>query len=99
MPYRPSAFHRLMEPLDRRVLQRAVESHNGNRGVGDGDTAWTCQRHLKALLFAQFAGLESLRKIEQGLAAKPAALYHLGLRPASRSTLSDASAARPAASS
>lgn len=97
MPYRPSAFHRLMEPLDRRVLHRAVETHNGNRGVGDGDTAWTCQRHLKALLFAQFAGLESLRKIEQGLAAKPAALYHLGLRPASRSTLSDASAARPAA--
>lgn len=96
MPFTPSAFHRLLEPLDRRVLARCVEQHNGNRGVGEGDGAWTCQRHLKALLFAQFAGLKSLREIEQALAARPEALYHLGLRLPRRSTLSDASAARPA---
>lgn len=77
-------------------MNRIVAAHDGNRGVGEGDNAWTCQRHLKSLLFAQFAGLSSLREIEQGLAARPAALYHLGLRPPRRSTLSDASAARPA---
>lgn len=97
MPYLPTAFQRLLEPLDRRVLNRIVDAHAGNRGVGDGANAWTCQRHLKSLLFAQFAGLTSLREIEQALAARPAALYHLGLRPPCRSTLSDASAARPAA--
>jgi len=69
----------------------------GNRGVGTGEGAWTCQRHLKTLLFAQFAGLQSLREIEQATTARPGALYHLGLRPAKRTTLSDALAARPAA--
>lgn len=41
--------------------------------------------------------INSLREIEQALSGRPAALYHLGLRPPRRSTLSDASAARPAA--
>jgi len=97
VPFLPTAFHRLLEPVDRRIVTRIVDDHNGNHGVGTGPGAWTCQRHLKALLFAQFAGLNSLREIEQALAARPAALYHLGLRPPKRSTLSDASAARPAA--
>lgn len=97
MPYACSAFHRLLEPLDRRVVARVVAAHDGNRGVGEGPGAWTCQRHLKALVFAQLAELDSLREIEQALAARPEALYHLGLRRPKRSTLSDASAARPAA--
>ena len=75
MPYLPTAFHRLLEPLDRRVVNRIVAAHDGNLGDGDGDHAWTCRRHLKSLLFAQFAGLGSLREIEQALAARPAALY------------------------
>lgn len=97
MPFIRSAFQRLLEPLDRRVVNRIVEQHRGNRGVGHGDGAWTCQRHLKALLFAQFAGLKSLRELVDGLSAQPAGLYHVGLRPPKRTTLSDASAARPAA--
>lgn len=96
MPFLPSAFHRLLEPLDRRVVNRVVDRHKGNHGVGSGPRAWNCQRHLKAMLFAQFAGLNSLREIEQALAARPGALYHLDLIPAKRSTLSDAAAARPA---
>ena len=95
MPFQPSAFQRVLEPLNRRVVDRIVADHDGNRGVGNGANAWTCQRHLKALLFGQLAGLKSLREIVQALPARPAALYHLGLRPARRSTLSDASAARP----
>jgi hypothetical protein len=86
-----------LEPLDRRLLARTVARHDGNHGVGEGAGAWTCQRHLKALVFAQVSGLNSLREIEQALAARPAALYHLDLRRPRRSTLSDASAARPAA--
>ena len=65
--------------------------------MGTGANAWTCQRHLKTLVFAQVAGLNSLREIEQGLSARPDALYHLDLRIPKRTTLSDASANRPAA--
>lgn len=79
------------------MLNQIVAAHQGNRGVGEGERAWTCQRHLKTLLFAQIAGLGSLREIVQALQADPAALYHVGLRLPARSTLSDASAARPAA--
>ena len=97
MPFMRSAFARLLEPLDRRVIARAVQAHDGDHGVGSGDNAWTCARHLKALLFAQFAGLTSLRQIVEALGAQSAAFYHLNLRPPRRSTLSDANAQRPAA--
>lgn len=86
-----------MEPLDRRVVARAVRAHDGDRGVGRGDNAWTCERHLKALLFAQFAGLKSLREIVEALAGQSASFYHLNLRAPCRSTLADANRARPAA--
>jgi putative transposase len=83
--------------LDRRVIARAVAAHAGDRGVGGGDNAWTCERHLKALLFAQFAGLKSLREIVAALAGQSASFYHLNLRAPRRATLADANAARPAA--
>jgi hypothetical protein len=85
-----------LEPLERRVLNRIVERHGGDHGVGCGANAWTCVRHLRTLLFAQLAGLGSLREIEQGLCAHPGGLYHLDLRLPRRSTLSDAQANRPA---
>ncbi len=80
MRFQASVFHRLLEPLDRRVLNRIVSRHGGDHGVGSGPRSWTCIRHLKAMLFAQFAGLDSLREIEQALGAQPGGLYHLGLR-------------------
>jgi len=97
MPFMPSAFARLLEPLDRRVIGRVVRAHGGDHGVGRGDKAWTCERHLKTLLFAQFAGLQSLREIVVGLGARGASFYHLNLRAPCRSTLADANAERPAA--
>ena len=97
MPYSPTAFHRLLEPLDRRMIARAVSAHGGDHGVGNGDHAWTCERHLKSLLFAQWAGLTSLRQIVAGLAAQSRSFYHLNLREPCRSTLADANAERPAA--
>jgi putative transposase len=97
MPFMRSAFAGLLEPLDRRVIARAVRAHDGDHGVGGGDNAWTCERHLKSLLFAQFAGLKSLREIVEGLGAHSASFYHLNLRAPCRSTLSDANRERPAA--
>ncbi len=90
MPHMASVFSQLLEPLDRRVLNRIVARHDGDRAVGSGPNAWTCVRHLRTMLFAQFSGLNSLREIEQGLAAHPSGLYHLDLRLPRRSTLSDA---------
>jgi len=95
VPYHPTVFGQLMEPLNRREMNRIVARHEGDRGVGKGANAWTCVRHLKAMLFAHLGGLGSLREIEQGLAAHPGGLYHLDLRLPRRSTLSDAQANRP----
>lgn len=97
MPYSPTAFQRLLEPLDRRTIVRAVVAHDGDHGVGRGDNAWTCERHLKTLVFAQVAGLTSLREIITGMAANSRWFYHLNMRMPCRSTLADANAARPAA--
>jgi hypothetical protein len=97
VPHSRTAFHRLLEPLDRRVIARAVAAHGGDHGVGGGDRAWTCERHLKSLLFAQWAGLTSLRQVVAGLAAHSRSFYHLNLRAPCRSTLADANAERPAA--
>ena len=97
MPHSCTAFHRLLEPLDRRMIARAVSAHGGAHGVGNGDNAWTCERHLKSLLFAQWAGLTSLRQIVAGLGAQSRSFYHLNLRAPCRSTLADANAERPAA--
>ncbi len=97
MPHMRSAFARLLEPLDRRVIARCVAAHGGDRGVGRGAKAWTCERHLKTLLFAQVTGLDSLREIEAALGAQAPSYYHLNLRAPARATLSDANAARPAA--
>lgn len=97
MPYCSTTFQRLLEPLDRRFFKRIVDKHGGDHGVGSGPGGWSCERHFKTLLFAQITGLVSLREIEAALAAKPAALYHLGLRAPRRTTLSDASRSRPAA--
>ena len=52
---------------------------------GEGEGSWTCQRHLKALLFAQLAGLSSLREIVEALSSRPTrsitALGHRVARP------------------
>jgi putative transposase len=97
VPYTPTAFQRLLEPLDRRLVAQAVGAHDGDFGVGSGENAWTCARHLKALLFAQVAGLDSLRPILAGLEANSQWFYHLDLRVPPRSTLADANRERPAA--
>ena len=48
MPFRLTVFGRIVEPLDGRQVKRIAARHNGDRGVGNGDRAWRCERHLKA---------------------------------------------------
>jgi hypothetical protein len=107
-----SAFHQLLEPLDRRIIARAVAAHAGDRGVGSGERAWTGGRCLRSVLSAQWAGLTSLREIVAGLGAQSRRFchlnrhhlnryhlnrYHLNRRAPCRATLAAANADRPAA--
>ena len=50
-----------------------------------GFSSWN---HFAAMLFGQLAGQDSLRGIEAGLATQSKSLYHLGIEPIHRSTLS-----------
>ncbi|MCK5341774.1 MAG: IS4 family transposase [Candidatus Heimdallarchaeota archaeon] len=57
-----------------------------------GFTSWN---HFVSMLFSQLAGHDSLRGIEAGLATQSKHLYHLGVKPVHRSTLSYANKHRP----
>ncbi len=51
--------------------------------------------HFTSMLFGQLSGQDSLRGIEAGLASQTNTLYHLGVKPVYRSTLSYANEHRP----
>lgn len=61
------------------VSETKTEYHS--RGL----SSWN---HFVAMLFGQLAGQDSLRGIEAGLATHARSLYHLGIKPIHRSTLS-----------
>lgn len=61
------------------VLETKTEYHSR------GFSSWN---HFVAMLFGQLSGQDSLRGIEAGLASQFRHLYHLGIRPIHRSTLS-----------
>jgi hypothetical protein len=61
------------------VLETKTEYHSR------GFSSWN---HFTSMLFGQLSGQDSLRGIEAGLATQANALYHLGVRPIHRSTLS-----------
>lgn len=93
MRHHNTVFHAVLKLVPWSVLDRLVEQFKANKGV----RRLTTQNHLVALLFAQFAGIESLRAIEAGLESHASKLYHLGASEVSRSTLSDANTLRPCA--
>lgn len=61
------------------VSQTKTEYHSR------GFSSWN---HFVAMLFGQLSGQDSLRTIEAGLATQAESLYHLGIKPVHRSTLS-----------
>lgn len=92
MRHHNSVFHQLLQfvPWDR--FDRAVEAHAADMRV----RRLTTKSQFIALLYAQLAGAQSLREIEQAMASHRHRLYHLGARAPARSTLADANANRPA---
>lgn len=93
MRHHNSVFHDLLKRVPWAVFDRLVEAHGADKHVRRLST----KTQLVALLYGQLAGAVSLREIAGGLESHAARLYHLGARPATRSTLADANAKRSSA--
>lgn len=93
MRYCNSIFGHLLKPLSRRAFQAIVERHDGDAY----DKRFKSWDQLVTLVFAQFAGIGSLRALETVWNAHRNQHYHLGCGTVARSTLADANARRPVA--
>jgi IS4 transposase len=93
MRFADSIFASLLKPINRKQLQKIVDQHDGD----SYDKKFKSWDHLVALIYAQLAGIEGLRALEDGFNANTQHHYHLGTGKLARSTLSDANARRPPA--
>lgn len=85
MGYKPTVFNQLFNFIPRYVFEKSVKTHGADR-YAKTFKAW---HQFLILLYAQATGKQSLREITGGLQLHCSRLYHLGLRPAPRSTVSD----------
>src|SRR5216683_2479838 len=86
-----SLFAQLMDHLPIHEFRKCVQRYGGDYKV----RAFSCWDQFLCMAFAQLTFRESLRDIEDCLAARPDQLYHLGFRSRiCRSTLADANEAR-----
>ncbi len=67
-------FAQITEFLPRRVFDRIVKAHGGNRYV----KSFTCWNQMLCMLFGQLASRESMRDLMLGLEAHRSKYYHLG---------------------
>ena len=91
MRHQNSVLHGVLKRIPWDVFDRLVEQHGADYRIRRLST----KDQLVALLYGQLSGASSLREITTGLASHRARLYHLGARPAQRSTLADANERRP----
>lgn len=83
MAHHNTILGQMLKMFSRHEFQKAV-SETGTEYHARGFSSWN---HFTAMLFGQLAGVDSLRGIEAGLATQSQNLYHLGIKPAHRSTL------------
>jgi putative transposase len=91
MRFCDSIFGKLLEPINRRQFQTAVDRLDGDAY----DKSFRSWDHLVSLIYAQLSGNDSLRGVVAGFNANSQHHYHLGTGKLSRSTLADANARRP----
>ena len=77
-------FGQMLQMFSRFEFQNAVKQTQTEYHAR-GFRSWN---HFVAMLFGQLSGQDSLRGIEAGLATQAQSLYHLGVQPIHRSTLS-----------
>ena len=88
-----TVFHDVLKRVPWDTFEGLVDAHGADKHVRRLNT----KDQLIALLYGQLSGATSLREITSGLASHAPRLYHVGSRPAPRSTLADANAKRPSA--
>ena len=91
MRHQNSVFHAVLKHVPWGEFDQLVTEHDADARV----RRLTTKSQFVALLYGQLSGASSLREIVTGLSSHAGRLYHLGAKPAQRSTLSDANAARP----
>ena len=92
MRHENSVFHALTKFIPWGFFDDRVEELGADRRV----RKLTTKGQLLTMLWAQLGGLAGLRETVATTASHANKLYHLGLKPVKRSTLSDANAKRPA---
>ena len=86
-----TVFAQLMMFMPDHAFQKCVDHYNGDFRV----RSFSCREHFLVMSFAQLAGRESLRDIENCLTAFSSKLYHSGIKHSvSKSTLADANEKR-----
>ncbi len=93
MRHHNTVFHDVLKRVPWAEFERLVAEHGADKHV----RRLTTKDQFIALLYGQLSGAASLREITGGLESHSARLYHVGGRPAQRSTLADANALRPCA--
>lgn len=91
MSYNNTIIGQLLQMFSRLEFQNIV-SETKSEYHARGFSSWN---HFVAMLFGQFAGHDSLRGVEAGLATQGQKLYHLGINPVHRATLAYANKHRP----
>ena len=84
MHHNNTILGQMLKMFPRYEFQKAV-SETKTEYHSRGFSSWN---HFVAMLFGQLSGQDSLRGIEAGLATQGASLYHAGIKPIHRSTLS-----------
>ena len=93
MRHQNSVFHSILRHVPWADFDRLVEEHAADLRVRQ----LTTKSQFAALLYAQLAGISSLRQLVSEMESHQARLYHLGAKAPRRSTLSDANTLRPSA--
>ena len=93
MHHQNTLLHDLGKAMPRWRFEQLAKRHGADRRV----RTLPCWSQFVALVFAQFAGVTSLRELVAALASHANHAYHLGLGPIRRSTLAEANAKRPLA--
>lgn len=84
MSHNHTILGQMLQMFSRFEFQKAV-NETQTEYHARGFRSWN---HFVAMLFGQLSGQDSLRGIEAGLASQAQSLYHLGVKPVHRSTLS-----------
>lgn len=93
MRHQNSVFYDLLKRIPWDSFDRLVVEHGSDWRIRRLST----KDQFIALLYGQLSGATSLREIVGGLESHSVRLYHVGGRPAQRSTFADANARRPSA--